>query len=231
MELPNLFFLEDKIKIGEEYYEKLSLRNFFMAEEYKRELLEAIKKRDSYLFIDILENIVYLATDRTFLTDLEKDIFMVFEFYEVYRMGKYFVSLYPPPQQSNEIKKEKPNRWTYNGRFLMEWIYMLANKFGWTLEYILDLDIFRASALIQEILVQNQLDREWQYSLTEIAYPYNKDTKKSIYKPLDRPYWMKDEIDAKLNEKAKFRFDMIPQGVTNVSGIEEMVVITKEKKD
>jgi hypothetical protein len=71
--------------------------------------------------------------------------------------------------------------------------------------------------------LEEQLDKEWTYSLSEIAFPYNSSTKKSEYKPLDRPEWMLP-ISPKQLPVIKMRKDMMPMG--NIVDMTE-----KPKKD
>jgi hypothetical protein len=51
-------------------------------------------------------------------------------------------------------------------------------------------DVDVALAHIQEILTDEQLEREFYWGTSEIAYPYNPTTKQSKFSPLTRPYFM-----------------------------------------
>lgn len=112
-------------------------------------------------------------------------------------------------------KKADIPTWEYEGRQWYWWLHLLAHKYGWSAEYIAELDVDDATGLLQEILVQEQLDKEWQWSLTELAYPYNERTKKSNFQPLDRPEWMMTilpENQPKL-PTIRIRKDMFPAGI------------------
>ncbi|MBU2051388.1 MAG: hypothetical protein KKH61_20765 [Gammaproteobacteria bacterium] len=85
--------------------------------------------------------------------------------------------------------------WDYEGRTWYEWANIFSKKYGWSLEYSAELDVDDAIGLLQEMMVDDQLSKEWEWSLTEIAYPYNDKTKKSEFKPLQRPSWMEKEIE------------------------------------
>jgi hypothetical protein len=112
--------------------------------------------------------------------------------------------------------KKKPDdpAWEYEGRTWYWWNNILSSHYGWTSEYIAELDIDDATGLLQEIMVDEQLDREWQWSLTEIAYPYNETTKQSNFKPLDRPEWMMIVSSTNLPKIpiVRMRRDMLPVG-------------------
>lgn len=111
-------------------------------------------------------------------------------------------------------EKIDPISWDYEGRTWYMWSHMLASKYGWTLEYIADLYFEDAIALIQEILLEDQLQKEWEWSLTELAYQPNKVTKQSEFKSLPRPSWMTGmRRVTKPIETAKIPVSMIPQGL------------------
>lgn len=89
----------------------------------------------------------------------------------------------------------QPNRkdipvWEYEGRDWYWWVNILSSRYGWSMEYIAGLDPNDATGLLQEILVDDQMKKEWEWSMNEMAYPYNSTTKTSSFKPLDRPDWM-----------------------------------------
>jgi hypothetical protein len=121
-----------------------------------------------------------------------------------------------------QTKQEKVEElsWNYNGRMKHYLIHILAKTYGWDDTYIKKLSVETALSYIQEIFVDDQLDKEFVYSLSEVAYPYNKSTKKSEFHPLPRPVWMQKEI--KEVKKIKMLRSMLPVGnVTDVSGMEK----------
>lgn len=120
--------------------------------------------------------------------------------------------------QLNE-KKPKVEPWEYPERLWYSFAHMLAQSYGWTLDVIAELDVDDALAMVQEIMLDEQFKREWEWSLTELAYPYDKGSKKSIFHPLDRPAWMyvKHEI-----RKVKIDIRMMPVG--NVIGMPDETV-------
>jgi len=68
-------------------------------------------------------------------------------------------------------------------------------------------------ALIQEILTDDQLEKEFAHSLSEVAYEYSSQTKKSHKVPLDRPVWMRPKF-IKAEKKIKIPANLIPIGNT-----------------
>lgn len=131
-------------------------------------------------------------------------------------------------------KESKTSDWEYKGRSWNYFSHLLADAYGWTLEYIADLDINEALGHIQEVLTEDYLDREFQHSLSEVAYIYNKSTKKSEYKPLPLPYWMRPA--SKPIKRFRIRRDMLPVGyVIDSSGMADQVglgsIVTKKNDD
>lgn len=115
--------------------------------------------------------------------------------------------------------ESKRESWDYEGRTWNYYSHLLAKHYGWTLEYISQLHVQDALARIQEILTDEQLEREFTYSLSEIAYPYDQSTKKSIFKPLPRPPWMRPAI--KEVKMRKIPAYYIPVGTVNYDAIPE----------
>ena len=87
--------------------------------------------------------------------------------------------------------KEEESGWSYEGRTWYFWLNLFSYNYGWSIEYIKRLDIDDAIGLLQEILLGEQRDRDFTWSTTEVAYEYNKNTKKSRLKLLARPDWMR----------------------------------------
>lgn len=118
----------------------------------------------------------------------------------------------------NAPKSKKEPDWEYEGRTWNHFSHLLAESYGWTLEYIGKMDVNEALGHIQEILTSEYLRQEFTHSLSEVAYVYNKTTKKSDYKPMPRPYWMRPA--SKPTQQIKIRRDMLPMGhMVDVSGL------------
>lgn len=120
----------------------------------------------------------------------------------------------------------------YKGRTWSYFSHLLARSYGWTLEYIAELDVNEALGHIQEILTKEYLDQEFQHSLSEVAYVYNKSTKKSDYKPIPKPYWMRPI--AKPIKKFRIKRSLLPVGyVIDSSGMAEQLglssIVTKKE--
>lgn len=100
--------------------------------------------------------------------------------------------------------------WDYEGRSWYSILHTLASKYNWTIEYISELEVADGIALLQEILVENQLEREWWWGMSEVAYSYDKNSKTSKFNKLPRPAWMNGK--AKPLEIRKMLKSMLPVG-------------------
>lgn len=119
-------------------------------------------------------------------------------------------------------KNELGNKidWNYDNRTWYYWAHLLAAAYGWSLEYIASLEVTDALLHIQEILTSEQLEHEFDWALSEVAYPYNKNTKRQDFKPLPRPYWMLPSIENRPVKKIRIPKDMMPVGaIEDLSGI------------
>ena len=94
------------------------------------------------------------------------------------------------------------------------------------MEYIGDLHVVEAFAKIQEIVVDEQLDREFIYGLSEVAYRYDKASKSSKFVPLPRPVWMRPKIEPV--KKVLIPAAMLPMGVVMTDGVLPPELMPKE---
>lgn len=115
-------------------------------------------------------------------------------------------------------EKSKEDDWSYDGRTWHLYSHMLAKNYGWDLEYISCLPVIEALSKIQEIMVDEQLEHEFIYGLSENAYSYDKRTNKSTFVPLPRPHWMRKKIQP--IKKTLIPASMMPMGM----GIEDNVL-------
>lgn len=126
------------------------------------------------------------------------------------RIRKNFPILKTVPQ--NKKQTADPSGFDYPERDWYFWVHTLAKRYGWTISEISNLDPDDALGLLMEIEVSEFDEREFQYKLSEIAYAYDKSSKKSKYIPLQKPRWMQTSkiIEA---PKRKIHRSMIPAGV------------------
>lgn len=102
----------------------------------------------------------------------------------------------------------------YEGRDWYGWVNLFASHYGWKVSDIAELDIDDAIGLMQEIKVDEQRQMEWEWMRTEIAYPYDSNSKSSRYQPLPTPSWMQAPKPA-MPKRFKIRKDLMPPGWTD----------------
>lgn len=108
-------------------------------------------------------------------------------------------------------QEEKVQPWEYDGRAWFFWLNLFASNYGWNEYAIAEMDVDTAIGLYQEITISDQMEKEWEYGLSEVSYVYNKTTNLSEFKPLPRPDWMKPIIPKEL-PVIRMRKDMLPLG-------------------
>ena len=203
------------------------LRKWLSIEKIRSEVLESA---DRDKFIDSL--FAYLSA----LLDTEPRDAPWYEVLEAY----YLVSIECYPKLdlsillSGKEKKDKlPDPWDYEARTVYSWIHLLAKTYGWTIEYISELDVDDAFALIQETSLEDQFEKEWQWGLSEISYESDGHGKSKL-RPLPRPDWMNigNRNFQKAVEKPKkvftMRQDFIPPGVVIYNAEQESKTINTE---
>ena len=169
------------------------LRKWLSIEKIRAKLLKSAEKKDSK-FID------YLLSYLSALLDIPTEDIEDNPWYEViegYHLSavecspKLDLSITMAGIEDTNAPDKLPDPWDYDERIWYSWCSLLAKNFSWSLEYISELDVDDGLALIQELELDEQFKKEWEWSLTEIAYKYDKSTKKSTLQPLPRPNWMK----------------------------------------
>lgn len=120
--------------------------------------------------------------------------------------------------------KEKSKRvpWEYEGRTWYFWLNLFASHYGWSAQEIEILDLDDAVGLLEEITVDEQHEKEWQYGLSEMAYVYDKSTKKSRFRPLSRPDWMLMSPDQAKKAVKKTLIPVSAMPVGNIINLDEI---------
>lgn len=222
----------EKLTLTAGPFEVLRLGDFFTLYKYKEDLREATRLKDKAAFKAALSSILNLQVksgyDLISLANALLDTVIILN-KNVIKAKAAFLKVKPPKQG----EKVEVYSWEYDGRQLAIWINDFASVYGWNLEQILNLPVNLAVYLYQEILVNKQINKEWEFNLTELAYPYNDNTKKNEHKPLNRPDWMKQSNEADgVIRVTMLRKDMLPYGVViDVSGMGILSANEQNPKD
>lgn len=101
--------------------------------------------------------------------------------------------------------------WDYDTRNWWGLCHLIVKEFGWSIEYVSQMDVAEAMHIIQEIMIEEQLQKEWEWLLSERSAKWNEGTKKYEPNPLPRPDWMR--ATPELPKKVKIRKEFMPVGV------------------
>lgn len=178
----NEFILDGKSYV----IERSKLRVWLQLEDIKSEIKKAV---DNCIY-DKLDYLIIEYISTAFSVEInwmELEWLMVAEVFQIISKINSISKEFPILRQNIEDKKIA---WDYSGRTWYLWSHLLAKEYGWDLEYIGNFDPDDAIALLQEISISEQLQKEWEYGLSEIAYPYNSTTNTRKFEPLPRPDWM-----------------------------------------
>lgn len=105
----------------------------------------------------------------------------------------------------------KPTPYDYPGRGWAWQIHKLASRYGWSPAQVFGLWPEEAAAYLQEIMIAEYDEADERRSLSELAYHYDKNSKKSTFRPIPRPSWMKDDTSGQPKLR-RVRRDMLPIG-------------------
>ena len=188
--------LNETIVLGGKQYTitRSKLKQWIELESLKTKALDFSERGRAMEFCDTVLSYVSICTGVE-VSELDKLPWteIVFTWHRLLNLNTPNTELPLYKVRDLDPKKKKPI-WDYEGRTWYTWVHDLAHAYGWTMEYIAELDIDDASSLLQEMIVDDQLEKEFHWMLSEIAYPYNESSKKSEFKPLQRPIWMMEQI-------------------------------------
>lgn len=210
-----------KIKINGTTYKYIRprLKQWIQLDELHSEIREATTRNDIQQLMDLVSEFLVVA-----FSNSSSEVWLALEWEQVLTllsdilvMNQIRIKL--PLIDNNYEKQEKKDAWEYKGRAWAYWVNRLASSYGWTVDKIEALYIEDAVQLLQEILLDQQFKREWEWSQSEIAYPYDASTKKSVFKPLARPSWMKPIPEAP--KTVKMLKSMMPLG--NVINMNDLI--------
>lgn len=201
-----------QIEIQNETYEakRFGLRKWLELEEVKQNIQRAIQHRNrSDLSHQIFVYVgMALSISPDILTDIPyQDVLSAFN--DISSLNSLSVDLPFMQIQKKRVDAELP--YDYPNRLWWIWAHQLAKDFGWTLDYIEELDPNNAACLYQEHLIRDYFDREWQWMCSQNSVGYDSTSKKSKYNPLPKPFWMYPKpVPPK---KVKMLKSMVPSGI------------------
>lgn len=193
------------ITLGGAVYEveRLRLGGFLALTRAQVGLKAASEAGDTGAIVDRVFDYFQIAIPALERAEFNKAVWL--EIYVAYQ-SVYSINMIPGYQDFALLMNQEigdPARWHYPGRVEHVWVHLLASSYHWSREDILNLWPEIAVAYIQEILADRYEEREWQHRLSEIAYSYDKGSKKMKYVPMPVPLW----INAGLGKAVKTKAD------------------------
>ena len=183
----------------------------FLRLEYIKDKIVKAAKRKEKEFPELLISYVSAAfpIPKFILSRLRWDILLLlFSIYSQKAVPKVII----PLLTSKDTTEGKKDSWDYDGRAYSMYVHMIAKTYGWNEKYINKMNIDNALALVQEILTDQQLDREFLWSMSEKSYIYNYQTKSGKANPLPRPDFMGNVLEEV--KKIQIPKSMMPAGAT-----------------
>lgn len=142
-------------------------------------------------------------------------------FYKIVKLTQCHIELPMLAPSGGKIQEEP---WNYPNHIWNEYVHLLAKNYGWSLEYIYNLRVEVALSALQEILIEQHLEKEYAWMLSERSSYYDSTSKTMKMNPYPRPNWMHKHIDPnKELKKIKIPVGMMPAG----NGISQNDLIAK----
>ena len=169
-------------------FKRLNLKEWTVLEENKVVMQEAVERKDFHGIFDTVSSCISTASNANVAWETKP-------WYEMLQAYGEVIAINSPTKRfpiltSSDTKEEKLP-WEYPGRIWYFWVNLFSGHYGWTKEQIEVLDIDDAIGLYQETLIDDQMQKEWEWiGYGEVAFQYDSSTKKSNFKPLTRPMWM-----------------------------------------
>lgn len=212
----NVNFLGKSLKVtiildkNEYPFERPKLKRWLFLEEINRKIQEATEKEDSSEFLYQYYSLISVAIGIS--TEILYELPWIDVAVAYTQIRNILIPEYDFPMLMTKTKN-KSSDWDYEGRHWFIWLNLFAKSYGWSVEYIENLDVDNAIALMHEIISDDFYSREWQYSLSDASVTIDPATKQGKYKPLPRPEWMQMKTKKEELPKVKIPKSMLPAGI------------------
>lgn len=200
------------IKIsGTEYQlEPARLRKWLELEDVKLRIQEAVENKDRDKVVNLI--CLYISTaigiDTNTMLELPyKEVLDAFN--EIAKINVITLDL---PFMRIPVKEGRieDTGYEYDYRSWWSWANIFSKQYGWSLEYIADLNVNDGLCLYQEYLIDKYHERDFQWTLSERYVGWDEYTQKSKLNPYPKPDWMKPK--PKPIKKIKMPIEMMPIG-------------------
>ena len=185
-------------------YSRPPLKTWLTLEDAKEKIHKAVKSASREAIASSICSYLSIALSLSIDDLVSLPWYEVADAFETVQITNYPQYEFPFLNANVDDRRET---WDYEGRTWFIWAHIFAKAFGWNLEYIAELDVDDAIALAQEIAVDNQLEKEFQWMVSEVPHQVE-----GGFKPLQRPRWMLYSAKPPEIKKVKIRKEFMPVG-------------------
>jgi len=217
------------LRLGKLLFHKPRFRKWAELEDKKYSVIKAAEQGDDSLYLSVYDYISAALTihPKDYSKIFWRDVIDVFTgIHNVTAPDKNL-----PIIKKQYDKKSQSDAWDYDGRLWFFYSQIIARTFGWSVKEIASLPVDDALAYVQEILTDDQLDREFLWSTSELAYKQDSITKQTIPIKLSRPYWMLPEFGVKEKKLIKIPVNLLPMGLVIKSKDKDETQETEPPRD
>ena len=187
------------------------LRKWLELEDIKFRIQSAVEDKDRDRLVNLI--FLYLSTaigiETNTMLDLPyKEVLDAFN--EIAKINVITMEL---PFMRIPVKEGKieDTGYEYDYRSWWSWANIFSKQYGWSLEYIADLNVNDGLCLYQEYLIDKYHDRDWQWMLSERYVGWDEIRNTSKINPYPKPEWMKAQV--KPVKPVQIPIEMMPVGV------------------
>lgn len=187
------------------------LRKWLELEDIKFRIQSAVEDKDR----DRLVNLIYLYISTAI--GIETNTMLDLPYKEVLdafnEIAKINVITLDLPFMRIPVKEGRieDTGYEYDYRSWWSWANIFSKQYGWSLEYIADLNVNDGLYLYQEYLIDKYHERDWQWILSERYVGWDEHTNSSKLNPYPKPDWMRPKM--KPIKPVKIPTEMMPVGV------------------
>lgn len=195
---------------GKEYLlEPAKLRKWLELEDIKFRIYDAVENKDRIRLVNLI--FLYISTAINVEVDIMSELpyrEVLTAFNEISKINVITIDL--PFMKMPVGDKQEDTGIEYDNRSWWSWANIFSRQYGWSLEYIADLNVVDGLCLYQEYLIDKYYEKDWQWVLSERFVGYDIHTHEAKTNPYPKPEWMKPKV--KEIKPVKLPIAMMPVG-------------------
>jgi hypothetical protein len=186
------------------------LRRWLELEDVKFRISEAVEDKDRNKLVNLIYLYLFTAIGIETNTMLDVPYREVLDaFNEIAKTNVITMEL-PFMRISSKREKLEDTGYEYDFRSWWSWANIFSTKYGWSLEYIAEMNVSDGLCLYQEYLIDKWHEREWEWMLSDHYSSYDEHTNTAKPNPYPKPEWMQPKI--KEIKPTKIPIELLPIG-------------------